>query len=80
MDRPLTDQEQEKLERDFDSELVRQLEQTVDEHADVVKHILHALVAAAVPISCATAAALQELGVRMGSLIHSIMDEDEPSG
>ena len=77
MERVLSEDEQERLERDADAAIVAEIEENVDQHGALIKHCLQALVVAGVSLDCATAAALQELGMRLQQKIHAALDYEE---
>lgn len=62
---------------DVETSLAHAIEDALNEHVALVKHVLAALVAAQVPLDCATAGALHEVASNMERIIHSAMREDE---
>jgi hypothetical protein len=73
----LSEIDHERLEREADAALIEQLETEADDQASRLKHCLHAIVSAGVPLDCKTATVLQELGAKLQYLIHSAFEECE---
>ena len=73
----LTHDQQEALEQQTNTILIKELEHEIDEHTARIKHCLQALMAAGVSFDCETGVALQELGSRMIQVIHHALSEEE---
>jgi hypothetical protein len=71
----VTPAEDTKSQRDSDGAILEMLSNEADEQAERTKHILQALVSAAVPLDMTTAEILMNLGRNMHILIHTAMDE-----
>lgn len=64
-----------KQQRDSDDAVLNELTSEADGRCERTKHVLQALIAAAVPLDLVTAEVLHELGINMRCLIHAACED-----